>query len=206
VIAFSGADRDEVAMPGTEFPIKRAEMFDPETETWSALAEAHQPRTYHNTAVLLPSGKVLIGGHAPISTAYLHNMTLLPGLTAPNNGRDPSFEIYKPPYLFRGERPKIADADREIERGKPTTLTLAGNTSDIKSVVAVRNPSLTHVVDGDQRSVELPIVRRIGNRITVDLPDSAAVLPPGPYMLFVNGGSDQGPVPSRAAQTFVSGD
>jgi hypothetical protein len=129
-------------------------------------------------------------------------MTLLPGLTAPNNGRDPSFEIYKPPYMFRGERPRIVRSERELERGETTTLTIGGD-AEIESVVAVRNPSQTHVIDGDQRSVELSIVRRAGNRVTVAVPESAAVLPPGPYMLFANRDSGEGPIPSRAAQTFV---
>ena len=107
-IAFSGSDRDEVALPGTEFPIKQAELWDPKTGDWTPVAEAHRPRTYHNTAVLLPDGRVLIGGHAPITTLYLKHITL-PGGFSPNE-RDPSFELYSPPYLFRGTRPKIVSA------------------------------------------------------------------------------------------------
>ena len=106
VMAFSGSDRDQVAMPGAEFPIKQAELFDPKTGDWRPMAEGHHPRTYHNSAALLPDGRVLIGGHAPITTAYLRT-SRLPGGFAPNDGRDPSFELYSPPYLFRGDRPQI---------------------------------------------------------------------------------------------------
>ena len=32
-------------------------MFDPATGTWTPLAISHNPRTYHNTAALLPDGR-----------------------------------------------------------------------------------------------------------------------------------------------------
>jgi hypothetical protein len=75
----------------------------------------------------------------------------------------------------------------------------------VKSVVLVRNPTVTHLVDGDQRNVELPIVGRSGHRVTVAGPPDGNVAPPGPYMLFVNvtGKSCGKLVPSHAAQLFV---
>jgi hypothetical protein len=204
VLAFSGADRDEVASPGTEFPVKQAEMFDHETETWKPMATANRPRTYHNTAVLLPDASVLVGGHATITTLYLNNTTLPGGLTAPN-GRDPSFERYRPPYLSCGPQPVIRKADSDVGYGGRTAIDVDVPASEVESVVLVRNPSLTHLVDGDQRNVELPIVGRSGKRVTVATPPNGNVAPPGPYMLFVNvKGSECGKlVPSRAAQTFV---
>ena len=49
----------------------------------------------------------------------------------------------------------------------------------------VRNPSVTHLVDGDQRTVELPFTQRgYGNNLEVSVP-AAEVAPPGDYMLFV---------------------
>jgi hypothetical protein len=68
VLAFNGSDRDEVAGPGFEYPVQKTELFDPATNKWTTLASSIDPRTYHNTAALLPDGRVLIGGHAPIST------------------------------------------------------------------------------------------------------------------------------------------
>jgi hypothetical protein len=48
--------------------------------------------------------------------------------------------------------------------------------------------------------VELPISSRSAGGVTVDVPGSAAVLPPGPYMLFVNKRTAKGLVPSTARQ------
>ncbi|MEX2196445.1 MAG: galactose oxidase-like domain-containing protein [Thermoleophilaceae bacterium] len=201
VIAFSGSDRDHVDAPGMEFPVKQAELFDPETETWEPLGEAHRPRTYHNTAALLPDGRVLIGGHVPINTLYLRHLEL-PEPFAPNIGRDPSFELYSPPYLFRGERPEIVSADPG-DHGETMEVVLDGPATEIESVVLVRNHSTTHVIDPDQRSVVLRVLGRDGNRLEVAMPPDRNVAPAGPYMLFVNRGGDSGPVPSVAKQLML---
>lgn len=202
VAIFSGADRDEVVAPGTGFPTNRADLFDPETETWQPLASSKQVRTYHNTAALLPDGRVLVGGHAPITTLYGTPGTV-PGGFSPNDGRDPSFEIFSPPYLSRGERPEILRADSELSYSEDTMIVTDTRASDIESVVLVRNPSITHVVDGDQRVVELAVEARNGNTITVATPPNGNVAPPGPYMLFVNEKTDDGLVPSVSQQVFV---
>ncbi len=207
VMQFSGADKDEVVGPGTEFPRQQAEIFDAKSETWRPAAVAAQPRTYHNSAVLLPSGEVLIGGHATISTLYLNNTTL-PGGFAPHDGRDPSFELYKPPYLFRGERPQIQSTVDSLGYGESFKLTLAPgvDAAGLDSIRLVRNTAITHIVDADQRQVVLPIIARDGQTVTVQGPPSGDVAPAGPYMLFANGKSDQGPVPSVAKIIMVGTD
>jgi hypothetical protein len=197
VMAFSGADRDEVDFPGTGFPTTRAELFDPATRTWKPMATAHQARTYHNTAILLRDGRVLVGGHAPIPTMYGAHQTL-PGGFSPNEGRDPSFEIYSPPYLFAGKRPVIKRVSA-ARYTKTLRIRVKGPARDIKSVVLVRNPSVTHLVDGDQRSVVLRVVKRKGRILRVAPPPNGNVAPPGMYMLFVNRAQGSTLIPSVSA-------
>ena len=38
------------------------ELWDPRTGTWTELAPSSRDRVYHNTAMLLPDGRVLVGG------------------------------------------------------------------------------------------------------------------------------------------------
>jgi hypothetical protein len=58
----------------------------------------------------------------------------------------------------------------------------------------VRYTDTTHLVDADQRAVQLPIVTRTGGGLQVRFPDSAAVLPAGPYMLFISKTASDGTV------------
>ncbi len=210
VMAFSGADVDEVLLPGTEQPIRQAELFTPSadgtTGTWKKMAVASQGRTYHNTAMLLPDGRVLVGGHAPIPNGYtfVHDNPDIPGIRDfGNNNRDASFEIFSPPYIGRSDRPSITSVPSIVGRGSALTVGL-NNASGIDSVVIMRNTAETHLVDADGRTVSLAITGRDAKGVTVAVPANPAVLPPGPYLVFVNRKASDGTiVPSVGAQVFV---
>jgi galactose oxidase-like protein len=202
VFAVSGASADEVVLPGSAFPVTQSELFDPATKKWTVAATESHGRTYHNTAILLPTGQVLVGGHAPIGTGYAFQTDAganLIGLSKAES--DPTFQIYSPPYLFWGPRPVIRAANEAVHYHSRYVIrtTQAGK---IASVALVRNTSLTHLIDGDQRTVDLRIVHRTKHTVTVTVPGSR-LLPPGPYQLFVNANSAKGLIPSVARQTFV---
>jgi hypothetical protein len=213
VLALSGADVDEVVSPGHESPIKQAELFTPfiggdgqyNGGEWQDVAVANRRRTYHNNAVLLPDGRVLVGGHAPIPNTYYNVMNDPdnPVRPASNNFKDASFEIYEPPYLHWGEsRPVVGNMSPAVNYGQ-NLIVPTDDPASIDSVVLVRNPAETHLVDADQRVVQLPITSREGDSLHIDVTSNAAVLPPGPYMLFLNKAGDKGLVPSVAKQVFV---
>lgn len=170
-IVFSGSDRDEVLVPASGNPVLVSELFDPVTATWKPMAKQSHPRTYHNTALLLPDGRVLVGGHAPLAAAQGQPM------------HDPTFELYSPPYIFRA-RPVISSAPTAA---RPAALITVGTpqAGTIESVVLMRRTTLTHVVDAEQRSVVLRIVSRSSNTLQLQLPDMN-VVPSGAYLLFIN--------------------
>ena len=197
VVAVNGGDRDDTIFPGTTGAVRQAEMFD--GEKWVPLASAARDRVNHNTAVLLGDGSVLVGGHAPIwftTFGFPHNNSF--GGVFSSNLRDPSFEILQPPYLFRGPRPRLTHVQSGIALGENFGITTP-DASRITSVVLSRLPSVTHITDMDQRTIELDFTNKGSGRIEAEMPVNPAVALPGHYYLFLMTDNGQGPTPSRAA-------
>jgi hypothetical protein len=146
---------------------------------------------------------VLVGGHAPIGTAYARPNDFgeqLLGLSKAYT--DPTFQIFSPPYLHWGPRPVITAVDSQVRPGQLLDIGV-GNPAEISSVRMLRNTSVTHLVDSDQRGVELQVVGRDADSVQVAVPGNT-VLPPGPYLLFVHRASAHGEIPSVSRQVFVA--
>jgi hypothetical protein len=220
VFVSSGANADEVDMPGSESPIRTNELFTPTVDaagrytggTWAPAGTQARKRTYHNNAVLMADGSVLIGGHAPIVTAYYQTTDSpdLPGRDGTNNHHDGSFQVWQPPYYSDPRRPHLGFA----APSRPGTLTVyVDRAPSVASVVLMRNTAQTHLVDGDGRTVSLPILSRTRDTVTVGLPTTTKVLPNGPYLLFANastsgdlsGRNAADLLPSNGRQLYVRG-
>lgn len=105
--------------------------------------------------------------------------------------------------LFRGSRPSIRRAPARTRPGRSIRVTVRGPASAIRRVVLMRNTSITHLVDANQRAVVLPVTRRRGSALTLRMPREAAVVPPGPYTLCVNRENAAGLVPSKGRAVRV---
>jgi hypothetical protein len=198
VLLTSGARNDEAITPGAGLPVREAELYDPERNRFVGLASTEHARTYRNTAVLLPNGQVLVGGHAPVGPG-LPAADAVPHVVAGTAG-DPSFELFNPPYLYRGTRPHIDAVQSGVAWGENVSL-ITRDAPEITRVVLMRMPSTQHVMDNDTRTLELDFAQTGPNAISVDVPADGNVAPPGYYYLFVSRGSDRDPsaaVPSVA--------
>ena len=145
--------------------IKQAEMFNPQSETWTPMASQQVPRVYHSTAVLLPDGRVLSAGHD-------------------NGAQQTTAEIYSPPYLFQGPRPTISSAPSSLSHGGQFTISTP-QASSIQRVALVRPSSTTHSLHADQRYVDLSFTATSGTTLSVTAPANGTAAPAGPYMLFL---------------------
>jgi hypothetical protein len=156
-----------------------AELWSPQTETWTTMASMHTPREYHSTALLLPDGRVVQSGMGA------------------DFGKVPdqkSAEFYSPPYLFKGVRPTISQAPATVRYGTNFFVGTPDGTN-IKSAVLIRTGAVTHSFDENARYVPVTFQQTTGG-LTLIAPANAYLAPPGYYMLFLvnnNGVPSVGP-------------
>jgi hypothetical protein len=149
-----------------------AELWNPGSGQWAQLAtSAPLLRGYHSTALLLPDGRVLHAGGGD-------------GGNTPDNR---NYEVYSPPYLFKGDRPVISDATPDAVGYGQTITVNTPDASTITKVTLIRMGSVTHSFDQAQRLLPLNFSVSSG-RLSVTLPGRRTVAPPGPYLLFIVNG------------------
>lgn len=163
-----------------------AERFDPETESWQVMAPALRGRTYHSTALLLPDGRVWVGGG---------DIELNPAQYETTR----TYEVFSPPYLFQGARPTIAAAPGGVTYGGAFQVATP-DAGAVDRVALVRLGSATHAFNFDQRYVDLPFTAGT-DALEVAGPPTADHAPPGWYMLFLVNGDG---VPSEAKMVRVA--
>jgi hypothetical protein len=144
-----------------------AELWDPGTGQWRTLSSAGVVRVYHSTAVLLPDGRVLSMGSGD------------GGGVTPQR----SYEIFSPPYLFRGARPSYNLSTTTMRYGQPFAVSTA-DAASIRKVTIIRLPSTTHAFNMSQRLNTLQFAVA-GAGLTITPPSAGRIAPPGPYMLFL---------------------
>ena len=160
------------SFPGFDNPagsVLYAEMWDPAAETWSIMAGYTRYRGYHSNALLLPDGRVLIGGGGHPDP---------PGGSAQAN-----LKIYSPPYLFKGARPTITSAPQQVRYGQ-TFFVGTPAPQSITGVTWIRLASTTHAFNQNQRINQLSFSQTSGG-LSVTAPASGDLAPPGHYMLFI---------------------
>jgi hypothetical protein len=158
---------DDRFPPQDPLAIRQMELFDPATETWTTMAALACDRLYHSAALLLPDGRVMIAGSNPRS-----------GIN------ELRIETYRPPYLFRGQRPSIAGAPADVSYGEALQIETP-EAETIDEVALIRPTSTTHCLNTDQRYVGLPIEARGLTTLTARVPANPNLAPPGYYMLFI---------------------
>ncbi|MFJ2808459.1 galactose oxidase-like domain-containing protein [Kitasatospora sp. NPDC087271] len=170
----------------------KAQVYHPDTNSFSTAAEPAVGRNYHSEALLLPDGRVAVLGSNPL---FADKAETTPG------GFEQRIEIYTPPYLFHGDRPQVAAAPGAAKLG--TTVRIGTARPDaVATAKLIRPSSVTHVTDVEQRSVALDISGRTADGVSLTLPANPNLLPPGWYMLFL---TDAAGTPSVARWIQVTG-
>ena len=145
----------------------QVELYDAQAGRWRLGPVQRGDRAYHSTAVLLPDGSVVSAGDDDL-----------------DDGDIDTYEVYRPPYFFRGPRPIITAAPRTVAYG--ATMPVATPNTDIVRAVLMAPGATTHAVDMSQRAISMPVARRAdGTGYDVATPLDANIALPGHHMLFL---------------------
>jgi hypothetical protein len=131
------------------------------SKSWTAMnpLPKGEHRLYHSMAFLADDGSVLSLSSNPKGQA-----------------RSDTVLRFKPPYMFKGQRPTLSGVPSEITYGQTYPINVS---SDVTRVVMMTAPSPTHGFDANQR--EIPLQYADG-KITINATSSLA--PRGHYRLF----------------------
>jgi hypothetical protein len=155
--------------------VRIPELWDPKSGTWTEMAPEAVARCYHSTAVLLPDGRVLSGGGGEYAPTI--------GQSNPTADTHANAQLFSPPYLFKGPRPRISKAPTKVVFGQTFNVDTP-DANDIAQVTWVRLGSVTHSFDQNQR-INFLTFRQGANQLAVAAPANGNVCPPGHYMLFI---------------------
>jgi hypothetical protein len=131
------------------------------SKSWTAMnpLPKGEHRLYHSMAYLADDGSVVSLSSNPKGQA-----------------RSDTVLRFKPPYMFKGQRPTLSGVPSEITYGQTYPINVS---SDVTRVVMMTAPSPTHGFDANQR--EIPLQYADG-KITINATSSLA--PRGYYRLF----------------------
>jgi len=179
ILLVNGAEEGEADHSGV--PVMETEIYDPVSETWETSAELEKRRMYHSTALLLPSGKVLIAGN---TERWNEN----------NPVEEKSIELFIPDYVDSDSRPELTKVPEDILYGARFQVSTP-NARAIEKVALIRASSTTHTNNMDQRYLTLDFGLIDDETLGVDAPMSGALAPPGHYMVVI---LDEDGIPSEA--------
>ncbi|KAL7110229.1 hypothetical protein ACP275_05G011500 [Erythranthe tilingii] len=196
VIIVNGAARGSAGWECGDEPVLSPVMYYPDepdpAKRFSALSPSAKPRMYHSAAILLPDGRVLVGGSNP-HVKY--------NFTAAKYPTDLSLEAFSPPYLgteYAHLRPSILSIDgtedNAVAYGQQFTISFSLGGFQLvpgEYLVTMVAPSFTtHSFAMNQRLLVLYVsaeqqIAPFAYKVTVHAPPTANIAPPGYYMLFV---------------------
>jgi hypothetical protein len=170
-------------VPQDHLAVREPELYNIREDKWYPMAHMQVDRLYHANALLLPDGRIMTAGSNPERRV-----------------NELRIELFCPPYLFRGDRPKILAYPRNIFYGQEFEIE-TNDAKDIKAIALMHPSVTTHCVDTEQRYVGLEFGHKNSNTLSAIVPLNRNIAPPGYYMLFIIKEQD---IPSIAPFVLLS--
>lgn len=183
----SGGNNDGAQYYSPTAGVYQPEIWNPETQAWTAQNTIPTDRQYHSIALLLPDGQVLSAGGGICGDCYAMGY------------EERNAEIFSPPYLFNQDgsfatRPQLGAVAETMDYAEQLPVSIS-DSINIEKAHLIKLGSVTHSENQDQRLVPLDF-ERAANQLTIRMPESRHVAPPGHYLLFV---VDNNGVPSKGS-------
>ncbi|KAL5578024.1 hypothetical protein UlMin_019723 [Ulmus minor] len=190
VIIINGATLGTAGWEAAHNPVMNPLIYSPSAqpnERFTIMEPSARARLYHSTAILVPDGRVFVGGSNP------HVFYNFSDVEYPT---DLTLEAFSPPYLsaeYQKFRPKIQTIDEIVryQQSFSVIFTIEEYTTlDALSVRIIAPSFSTHSFSMNQRMVALKLMSVSSAEssyynATVVGPATSAIAPPGYYMLFV---------------------
>jgi hypothetical protein len=157
----------EIYSPGIDW---KNGKYNHSKEKWQTVEAAAVPRHYHSVALLMPDGVVWTAGSN--------------GPSPVGEGNEKRIELYRPYYIGEVGRPEITASPSKITPSQKFEIKTP-QAANIERVAFIRNGSITHAFNSDQRYVTLDFSHLGGDRLEITAPPSCSVAPPGYYMLWI---------------------
>lgn len=187
IAVFSGepVDVDQIMYSESDAPrdSRYVQIIDPETlDVYTESARSDVYRGYHNMVVLLPCGRLVVGG------GYSQYGDV--------GCEEDNLQVFTPSYLNRGPRPQFQDeGDITAKLGSVIRLSLEPGTTlhASRPVAIMAATAFTHSYDQNQRYVLAKVLdyNVATGDLTIAIPSSPSLFS-GVYMLFIM--SDAGAV------------
>ncbi len=195
VLIFGGANLAKTFSDIGKEENNTPELYDPITNSWSLMEPMQVPRTYHSVAILLPDGRVFVGGGGLCGT----DADCLDD--EGNSLNHPDAEIFSPPYLFDDNgnlamRPQILTSPVSADYHKTV---IVKTDCEIASFSLIRFSSATHSTNNEQRRIPVTFQKQGVNTYELNIL-GANLLPPGYYMLFALNSAG---VPSKSKNILI---
>lgn len=158
----------EIYDPGIDWS-SNSYVDPPPQNPWTTVEAAAVQRHYHSVALLMPNGTVWTAGSNG------------PG---GESNQEKRIEVYRPPYCAMLHRPVISDSPERLIYGASFEVRTP-QAGSIQRVALIRNGSVTHAFDMDQRYVGLNFSHVASDRLVVTAPPHSAAAPPGFYTLWI---------------------
>lgn len=175
-------------------PVGQPAIYNPNAPSgkrWShdGLGSSNIARLYHSSALLLPSGAVLVAGSNP--NVDVNTTTIFPTTY--------QAEIFYPPYFSATTRPVPTNVPKTISYGgdsfditvpSSSYAGLANDAADNTTVVIMRPGFTTHAMNMGQRLMQLNNTYTVNQDGSLTLhvaqaPPNPNLFQPGPALLFV---------------------